>query len=62
MKIGTDPAQGVAIAQALLEALLDRGCRVAITTHYMELKQLASSDSRFAVAGEYRHCNVNFAV
>jgi dsDNA-specific endonuclease/ATPase MutS2 len=48
---GTDPAQGVAIARALLEALLDRGCRVAITTHYMELKQLATSDSRFAVAG-----------
>ncbi|KAL3802337.1 hypothetical protein HJC23_007162 [Cyclotella cryptica] len=48
---GTDPNQGVAIARALLEALLDKGCRVAITTHYLELKQLASSDSRFAVAG-----------
>lgn len=48
---GTDPAQGVAIAQALLEALVDTGARVAITTHYMELKQLAASDSRFAVAG-----------
>ena len=48
---GTDPNQGVAIARALLEALMDRGCRVAITTHYMELKQLASSDTRFAVAG-----------
>ena len=44
---GTDPNQGVAIAQALLEALLDRGCRVAITTHFLELKQLASSDDRF---------------
>mmetsp|Transcript_19145 Transcript_19145/g.47647 ORF Transcript_19145/g.47647 Transcript_19145/m.47647 type:complete len:1082 (-) Transcript_19145:220-3465(-) len=48
---GTDPNQGVAIAQALLEALMDTGCRVAITTHYMQLKQLASSDERFAVAG-----------
>ena len=48
---GTDPNQGVAIARALLEALLDRGCRVAITTHYMELKQLASTDDRFEVAG-----------
>jgi len=48
---GTDPAQGVAIAQALLEALVDSGARVAITTHYMQLKQLASVDSRFAVAG-----------
>ncbi|KAL7454853.1 hypothetical protein ACHAWC_009328 [Mediolabrus comicus] len=48
---GTDPNQGVAIAQSLLEALLDRGCRVAITTHYLELKQLSSTDDRFAVAG-----------
>ena len=48
---GTDPAQGVAIAQALLEALMDTGCRVAITTHYMALKQLAASDKRFSVAG-----------
>jgi DNA mismatch repair protein MutS2 len=48
---GTDPNQGVAIAQAILEALLDRNCRVAITTHYLELKQLASTDDRFAVAG-----------
>ena len=48
---GTDPAQGVAIAQALLEALMDTGCRVAITTHYMALKQLAASDERFSVAG-----------
>ncbi|KAL3934314.1 MAG: hypothetical protein SGBAC_009943 [Bacillariaceae sp.] len=48
---GTDPAQGVAIAQALLEALLETGCRVAITTHYMALKQLAASDDRFSVAG-----------
>ncbi|CAJ1957296.1 unnamed protein product [Cylindrotheca closterium] len=48
---GTDPAQGVAIAQALLEALLATGCRVAITTHYMALKQLAASDDRFSVGG-----------
>jgi DNA mismatch repair protein MutS2 len=48
---GTDPAQGVAIAQALLEAILETGARVAITTHYMQLKQLAASDDRFSVAG-----------
>lgn len=41
----------MAIAQAILEALLERNSRVAITTHYMELKQLASADDRFAVAG-----------
>ena len=48
---GTDPAQGVAIAQALLESLVETGARCAITTHYMELKQLAASDARFSVAG-----------
>ena len=48
---GTDPAQGVAIAQALLEAILEKGARAVITTHYMQLKQLAASDARFAVAG-----------
>mmetsp|Transcript_12092 Transcript_12092/g.25605 ORF Transcript_12092/g.25605 Transcript_12092/m.25605 type:complete len:628 (+) Transcript_12092:2-1885(+) len=48
---GTDPSQGVAIAQALLEALMAIGSRVAITTHFLELKQLAASDDRFSVAG-----------
>jgi DNA mismatch repair protein MutS2 len=48
---GTDPNQGVAIAQALLEAVIATGARVAITTHYLQLKQLAASDERFAVAG-----------
>ena len=48
---GTDPAQGVAIAQALLESLVETGARCAITTHYMELKQLAASDDRFSVGG-----------
>ena len=43
---GTDPNQGVAIAQAILEALLETGSRVAITTHYLQLKQLAASDNR----------------
>jgi DNA mismatch repair protein MutS2 len=43
---GTDPNQGVAIAQAILEALLETGSRVAITTHYLQLKQLAASDDR----------------
>ena len=48
---GTDPSQGVAIAQALLESLLESGSRVAITTHFLELKQLAASDDRFSVGG-----------
>lgn len=48
---GTDPSQGVAIAQALLERLLESGSRVVITTHFLELKQLAASDDRFSVGG-----------
>ncbi|MCB9778733.1 MAG: Smr/MutS family protein [Alphaproteobacteria bacterium] len=48
--MGTDPAQGAALARSILEALVDSGARVAITTHYTELKALASVDPRFAVA------------
>ncbi len=38
---GTDPVEGAALAQALIEALRARGCRVAATTHYAELKAYA---------------------
>ena len=38
---GTDPIEGAALAQALIEALRARGCRVATTTHYAELKAYA---------------------
>ena len=38
---GTDPIEGAALAQALIEALRARGCRVAATTHYAELKAYA---------------------
>ncbi len=48
--MGTDPAQGAALARAVLEALVDRGARVAVTTHYTELKALAAVDPRFEVA------------
>lgn len=48
---GTDPAQGVSIAQSVLESLLATGSRVAITTHYLQLKELANFDGRFQVAG-----------
>ncbi len=46
--VGTDPAQGAALAHAVLEAIVDAGARVAVTTHYPELKAL--SDPRFVVA------------
>jgi DNA mismatch repair protein MutS2 len=47
---GTDPAQGAALAQAVLEELVNQGCRVVVTTHYQRIKELAAEDPRFRVA------------
>ncbi len=38
---GTDPVEGAALAAAILEDLRKRGCRIACTTHYAELKSYA---------------------
>jgi DNA mismatch repair protein MutS2 len=47
---GTDPGQGAALATAVLEALVDAGATVVVTTHYAQLKGLAATDPRCAVA------------
>lgn len=47
---GTDPAQGAALAQAILERALDAGPRVVVTTHFSRLKALPAADRRFAAA------------
>ena len=38
---GTDPVEGAALARAIIQTLRDRGCTVAATTHYAELKVFA---------------------
>lgn len=45
--IGTDPIQGAALAQAILESFADRGSLVFVTTHYESLKALPFDDDRF---------------
>ncbi len=45
--VGTEPSQGAALAQAVLEALAEAGCSVLVTTHYTALKALAVRDERF---------------
>jgi len=48
--VGTEPEQGAALAQAVLEALAARGVTSIVTTHYERLKALGATDPRFANA------------
>lgn len=43
---GTDPSQGAALAQAVVEAVLDRGAWAGVATHFPALKVYALNDSR----------------
>ena len=47
---GTEPGEGAAIAQAVLEALVERGATVIATTHFNRLKEMAGSDEHFVNA------------
>ncbi len=48
--VGTDPDQGAALAQAVLEAIADKGVTCIVTTHYERLKALGAGDPKFANA------------
>jgi DNA mismatch repair protein MutS2 len=52
--VGTNPRQGAALAQAVLEDMVRTGGRIIVTTHYSELKELASSRN------EFRNASVSF--
>jgi hypothetical protein len=53
---GTDPAQGAAFAQAILEELVTLNARLMVSTHYNRLKELAVTDPRFQIAAmEFIH-------
>ena len=47
----TDPSQGQALAQAILEAFADGGAHVVVTTHFEGLKAIPFVDERFRNAG-----------
>ncbi len=41
---GTDPAEGTALARAIITTLLESGARAVVTTHYSELKSFAHEE------------------
>lgn len=47
----TDPTQGQALAQGILEALAERNAHIVVTTHFERLKAVPFVDPRFRNAG-----------
>jgi len=45
--VGTNPRQGAALSQAILEDMINTGSRIIVSTHYTELKELSANDRRF---------------
>jgi DNA mismatch repair protein MutS2 len=52
--VGTNPRQGAALAQAILEIMVETGCLMIVTTHYTELKEMASENPK------YKNASVSF--
>ena len=48
--VGTDPQEGAALAQALLEQFMQTGGQLVVTTHFDRLKGLPVTDERFVNA------------
>jgi DNA mismatch repair protein MutS2 len=49
--VGTDPAQGAALAQSIVETLVAHGARTIVTTHYAALKERAAKHPTMALMG-----------
>ena len=49
--IGTDPKQGAALAQAVVDSVVEAGARAVVTTHYDEVKALAADHPKMALMG-----------
>ncbi|MGK3749519.1 MAG: dsDNA-specific endonuclease/ATPase MutS2 [Bacillariaceae sp.] len=47
---GTDPASGGAVAQAILEELIEKSCKVVVTTHLPRLKTLSYNNNNIGCA------------
>jgi len=48
---GTDPREGSALGIAIIEALLERGVTLAVTTHYGDIKNYAYGSPAIDIAG-----------